>query len=188
MRSGITSAFNKTLNEALQIGIKIRWFLTNKVTPSLLMGVLKGEFGTPGLVGAVSIEKVRSGKIRLLTAPRTIPESGLLHDLNEDVNNATTMRTVSAGKVYYLIQVGINLVSTANDEDCEIYTSKGAEPNNQIVRLTSEIDATRTVDSQTLVIAYPHPIPIAEGRLIQLKGGSVNTLADGWLIGWEENA
>lgn len=68
LRSGITAPFNKGLNEALQFTIQMPWYIENSVQPSQLIGILKGEQGTPGLPAAISVLKDQNNYVALLTA------------------------------------------------------------------------------------------------------------------------
>lgn len=68
LRSGITSAFNKRLNEALQFNPQMAFNIENTVTPSQTIAVLKGEQGTPGLPAAVSAVKDDNNLIMLATS------------------------------------------------------------------------------------------------------------------------
>jgi hypothetical protein len=65
LRSGVTAPFNKRLNEALQFNPQMPFNIGNTVTPSQLIGVLKGEQGTPGLPAAVSVVKDNTNLIML---------------------------------------------------------------------------------------------------------------------------
>lgn len=68
LRSGITSAFNKRLNEALQFNPQMGFNIENTVTPSQTIAVLKGEQGTPGLPAAISAVKDDNNAIALATS------------------------------------------------------------------------------------------------------------------------
>lgn len=69
LRSGITSAFNKRLNEALQFNPQMGFNIENTVTPSQTIAVLKGEQGTPGLPAAISAVKDDNNLIMLAVSP-----------------------------------------------------------------------------------------------------------------------
>lgn len=69
LRSGITAPFNKRLNEALQFNPQMPFNIGNTVIPSQLIGVLKGEQGTPGLPAAISAVKDSNNLIMLVTTP-----------------------------------------------------------------------------------------------------------------------
>lgn len=69
LRSGITAPFNKRLNEALQFNPQMPFNIGNTVTPSQLIGVLKGEQGTPGLPAAISAVKDDNNLVMLATSP-----------------------------------------------------------------------------------------------------------------------
>jgi hypothetical protein len=69
LRSGITAPFNKGLNEALQFSAQMPFHIENSVVPSQLLGILKGESGTPGLPAALSVVKDDNNLVMLATSP-----------------------------------------------------------------------------------------------------------------------
>jgi len=81
LRSGITAPFNKRLNEALQFDPQMPFDIENNVSPSLVLGVLKGEQGTPGLPASVSVVKDLNNYVALLT---TTLELGTLRVIRID--------------------------------------------------------------------------------------------------------
>jgi len=191
LRSGITAAFNKNLNEALQIGVKIRWFLTNRVNPSLLMGVLKGSFGTPGLVAAVSVEKDEAGEIRLAVSSSTSLKGKPMEYLfKQAAAVAQVIRTIPKGKVFFVVSCGISLYSTANNDIGYVYT--GTTEATPLCLATSAITAVNQVTSSTTSFhTFSQPLPVS-GALaetyIQVKCGNAGSQGNAWLVGWLEDA
>lgn len=68
LRSGVTAPFNKRINEALQFNPQMPFHIENNVSPSLLVGVLKGEQGTPGLPATLSVVKDNNNLVMLATS------------------------------------------------------------------------------------------------------------------------
>jgi hypothetical protein len=68
LRSGITAPFNKGLNEALQFSAQMPFHIENSVSPVQLLGILKGESGTPGLPAAISAIKDDNNLIAVATS------------------------------------------------------------------------------------------------------------------------
>lgn len=90
LRSGITAPFNKRINEALQFNPQMGFNIENTVTPSQLIGVLKGEQGTPGLPAAISVVKDDNNLIMLAVSPI---ERGLLKS-----QGLTTTLSIAGGE------------------------------------------------------------------------------------------
>ena len=119
----------------------------------------------------------------------TSPEHSLkgktiLYNTGTVAGGNLTLRTVTAGKTFYLLSAWISYVSTVDNSFAKIYVATTASP---LIDLRSSITATyHTSDSNSLIATYPHPIPIAAGVAIILSSQSASTDADGGIVGWEE--
>ena len=108
----------------------------------------------------------------------------ILYDGDDVTNGTTTMRTVTAGKTYYLLMAGLAFYSSANGEEARIRIGGGT---NFILRLASRITPTyRTTDSDHSEVTFPHPIPVAAGVAISVTSTAAVLGAYGWIVGWEE--
>ena len=190
LRSGIVSGFNKTLNEALQIGIKIRWFVSNRVNPSLLMGVLKGSFGTPGLVAAISAEKDNVGvKLAVSNATALRGKTIEFHSA-QTTGSSQLILTVAKGKIFYITGCGITMHASVDNDVGNLYVGAAATAALCIVR--SAITATyQTKSVETATLNFASPIPISgetAAQTINVVCGQASSQASGWIVGWEEDA
>jgi len=96
----------------------------------------------------------------------------------------TTMRTVTAGKTFYLAMAGLMYSASVGNVKASIKTSVDS---TLILQMYSHITATyHTQDSDHAEITFPHPIPIAAGVEIQVYSSNAGITANGWIIGWEE--
>ena len=187
LRSGITAAFSKTLNEVLQIGPRIRFFVSNNVRPSLIMGIIKGLSGTPGTVAAVSVEKDRAERIRLLTqnftALKDHPDIAYIFD---SANNATEVSyTVPAGKILYLLYAQLTTRASTDNKIGRLHINDGGRT---IFYLKSQIDAVRVTDVQHAEITFPIPLPITAGDVVGVYSSAATIDAYIAVIGVLENA
>jgi len=102
---------------------------------------------------------------------------------NVGANNSTqTIRTITAGKTYYLLSVGLTYNSGTAGASANVSTTDG-------VLLLMYLGATATYNTSVgdhAELTFPHPIPIAAGKTITVTSGNANSNAAGWIIGWEE--
>lgn len=115
LRSGITAPFNKRLNEALQFNPQMPFNIENSVTPSQLIGILKGEQGTPGLPAAISAVKDDNNLIMLAVSPI---ERGILKISQSTVTftgaaTFTITETVPVNKKWILKGYTFDITGTA---------------------------------------------------------------------------
>ncbi len=188
LRSGITTGFNKNLNSALSIGPSIRYWLTNRVKPALLTGVLKGGFGTPGIVAAINVEKeaLGNGLARLSTTHSSgLKGKLILKHTGTATNGSTALLTVNEGKVFYLLQAGINYHATVDEKVGSLFETT---PGVIYLRALSSINATKVSDSNTFTITYPHPIPVLAGRILTVDSDDAGLTCFGWVVGYEDDA
>ena len=119
----------------------------------------------------------------------TSPEHSLkgktiLYNRTDVTNGAATLRTVTAGKTYYLLQAALSYYATAGNKTALMFIGTSA---SILFRMNSTITPTyHTADRDTLIFVYPHPIPIAAGTAIQIDSSDAGLKADGWIMGWEE--
>lgn len=187
LRSGIVAGFDKTLNEALQIGPTIRYSLQNRVKPSLMMGVLKGRQGTPGLVAALSAEKDELGVIRLATTGlKALKEKDIILSSNSAVNTVTDLRTVPTGQRYYLMSAVLSFTGTVNNAEAYLYVNTTA---TAILHSALAITATyHTTDHQSMFLSFGTPVPFEAGDVFRVNSDAAACTAFGHLVGWLEDA
>lgn len=187
LKSGVTSGFNKTVNEALQIAPTVRYFLSNQINPSLLIGVLKGAIGTPGQAAAISAEKDAQGNVRLSTTQLTALRGKEVDFLQGSIiNGSDTMITVPTGKIYYLVSCTLTYEATANSAEAFIYKNLAG---NVILKMISKITATYyTSDTGHAEIAFPYPIPFVAGDAIKVYSNSASLSANAMIVGFLEDA
>ena len=108
----------------------------------------------------------------------------ILYDRTDVTNGTATVRTVTAGKTYYLLQAALSYYATAGNKTALMFIGTSA---SILFRMNSTITPTyHTADRDTLIFVYPHPIPIAAGTAIQIDSSDAGLKADGWIMGWEE--
>lgn len=185
LRSGITAAFDKSLNEVLSLFPSIRYWITNRVNPSLLVGILKGSFGTPGIVSAVSVEKDEDNQIRLSIAARKMLQGKtILYDFQQTTNSPVNLRTVAAKKTYYLVAAGTTMYSTVTNIYGTVYIGTTARTFLSVLSAITPTYATAHATSDH--ITFPHPLPIAAGEIIRTSTNNAAGQITSWIIGYEE--
>ena len=108
----------------------------------------------------------------------------ILYDVEWAAGGNTTLRTVTAGKTYYLLMAGLIYESTIAEE---IVTIQIDDYNHLILEMAASITATyNEYDAGHAEISFPHPIPITAGKVIRVTSGHANMGGRGWIIGWEE--
>ncbi len=188
LRSGIVSGFNKSLNEALSILPSIKYWVTNRVKPALLMGVLKGASGTPGMLAAISAEKDSYGQIRVATTELTALRGKEIDgDSNSVTNDDQPMKLVGSKKIFYVMAITLSYVATA--------AVAGALANIHIVRVTKPGENQHLIymhavgtNAQTQTLSFATPLPLHPGDAIHIQSSALTVVARGTVSGWEENA
>lgn len=181
LRSGIVATLDKQLNEALQIGPKIKFFLHNIVRPSMVMGLLKGRAGTPGLVAAASIERNSNTSHNRLSTTNLLELEDKYTSVaygTADCNNSTVqVLTPIATRTFYILVMGL-----AHDAGAagivELYNTV---TGGKLLEMRS--DGTAGSAGQ-LCVTLPKPIPIIPGKIIYVKSSAVGLAATGWVIGY----
>ena len=108
----------------------------------------------------------------------------ILYDHALTTAATTTMRTVTAGKTYYLLQAGVTYHCTGDEKTGGIWIVSNA---NNLIKIRTSITATyNTAVSDTITVTYPHPIPIAAGQTIRVNSSAAELTVRGWIVGWEE--
>jgi hypothetical protein len=188
LRSGIIAGFNKRLSEALQTAIKMRFFLQNKVAPTLLTGILKGTQGTPGLVAAISAEQDTTGNIRLATSQLTALKGKTLIFKTDTANNATVaLYTVPTGKTFYLLHITCGMHGQTANQIGLIHI--GADSDNRLLIMKSDITAVyHPLDEKFVNITFPTPIPFPAGTVINAFSDSANLSLYPTIVGYLEDA
>ena len=128
LRSGVTAPFNKRINEALQFNPQMPFHIENNVSPSLLVGVLKGEQGTPGLPATCSVVKDDNNLVALATSniERGSLVNYVLTTTPTGAGTTTNDFTPPAGKKWIVKAVhtyGSSLVSTITRSQIRIRTN-----------------------------------------------------------------
>ena len=108
----------------------------------------------------------------------------ILYDNNNAANAVTVIRTVTAGKTYYLMACGLKMHSTTDNKWGQLQVGAGAD----VLLYGGTAITAGTVDSfdQVQILSFPHPLPIAAGVEIKVQSNDATTLAAAWIIGWEE--
>jgi hypothetical protein len=159
LRSGITSAFNKSLNEALQFAPQMPFNIENTVTPSQLIAVLKGEQGTPGLPAAVSAVKDDNNLIMLAVSPMERGELTLKRETTlGSVTTITHNFTVPAGQKWVLKNVSI-----ANTGTMTITSTRTT------IKIASGDDTVLARGTTNLEYNFPQPITLSEGFVVETR-------------------
>jgi len=114
----------------------------------------------------------------------TLEGKTILYDKGSADNSTVTIRTVTAGKTYYL--VAVQLVTYGTADGGTAYIEIGAA-GNRILRTYTPITATyQTSNTSHAEMAFPHPIPLAAGQSIRVISGPAGTTGVGQIVGWEE--
>lgn len=187
LRSGITAGFSKTLNEVLQIGPKIRYWIQNKVRPVLLTGILKGSQGTPGLVAAISAEQDSpTGRIRLSVSQATaLRGKTILRESDSIANGTQTVYTVPTGKIFYLMQGQLSTLATGAGFG-QLYIDTTA---TRLLRLDASFTAVNYIrDGQSETFVFPFPVPLTAGQAIIVSSSAATITSYANVIGWLEYA
>lgn len=111
----------------------------------------------------------------------------ILYDSGQAVGATTdAIRTVTAGKTYYLLAMFLDLsgnVDATGGGLARIYIA----PSSDLLALRLAITATyKITDSQHSEWVTPYPIPIAAGKVINVICGAANCTATAHIVGWEE--
>lgn len=159
LRSGITSAFNKRLNEALQFNPQMGFNIENTVTPSQIIAVLKGEQGTPGLPAAISAVKDDNNLIMLAVAPIERGELKLIQTnlTFGGIGSKRVETVVPKGKKWIIkaMQSGGSGTATVSYRNISVYLNSSITIkilNDTATSLTTVYPETLILNSQQLVI------------------------------------
>ena len=99
------------------------------------------------------------------------------------VSGATaTLRTVTAGKTYYLLYANLSVKSSDNFETASIKF----DTDYLILKYTAVTAIYNENFASTTSKTFPHPIPIAAGTVITVVSSAGGTTASAQIIGWEE--
>ena len=108
----------------------------------------------------------------------------ILYNIASATNAATAVRTVTAGKTYYLVACGLSVHSTTNQADCYLYLTTTARV--LLHHRAATVATYKTTDSRHSELSFPYPIPIAASTVIYVSTDDAGATAFGWIIGWEE--
>ena len=108
----------------------------------------------------------------------------ILYDTNSAVDGIATVRTVTAGKTYYLLQAGLRAYATGDSKITKLWV--GADSNVLLSYRTAVTATYKTSDAHVFSLTYPHPIPIAASTSIRVESGDGSLFVTAWIIGWEE--
>lgn len=123
--------------------------------------------------GQVSNASNRNDALCLLQGRTVIYNTNNAVDVQDE-----TLRTVTAGKTFYLMVAGITFKTGANPGMA--YISSNSKADNILI-----IDLPAT-SHFTTALMFPQPIPFAPGETIQISTSSVGCSAYAWITGWEE--
>lgn len=141
------------------------------------------------VIGSVKItDGTETATVNASNFLETSPEHSLkgktiLYDRANATNGTGVLRTVTAGKTYYLLEAGFWYKATTNNAEGKLYVSNANQP---ILYMSAKITATYWVsDTDHAELTYPHPLPIAAGVSLWVSASAGMTV-QGWIIGWEE--
>ncbi len=108
----------------------------------------------------------------------------IIYDDAGIANGTATIHTVTAGKTFYILQIGL----TYDADDLSKRSNIEINPGGKLLlQAFSRTTATyNTQDSNTITVAYPHPIPVAAGLTIDVRSYAGTVDSFGWVLGWEE--
>lgn len=114
----------------------------------------------------------------------TLEGKTILYNSNSKANGTETLRTVTAGKTYYMIMAGLSYKATASSRVGILYVDSDT---NHLIHHISAITATyNEVDRGSTVVVFPHPLPVAAGIDININSDAATIGVYGWIVGWEE--
>ncbi len=187
LRSGITSGFNKTLNETLSLIPNIKYWLTNRVKPVLLTAVLKGSFGTPGLVATITAVRSKLSTTSLPVVLEGAPYENGMWGVEGVTSGAgfVTVLTANPQETLYITLIGMQVyAATTTDAICKVVI--GA--NRLVLFDKTEISADRTIYSNSQIVTPSRPCIIQPGETVKVYSASANAIATCWLVAEKVNA
>lgn len=188
LRSGIISSFNKNVNEALSLLPSIRYWITNRVKPALVVGVLKGSYGTPGLVAAIAAKKDGDGTPRLATDGGATLLRGRTMIGGSNINVANSTQTIyipPLKKIAYIAGLylsNVNTAAVAGAYSRMFVFYADSTDRNLLLKLGVGTNA------DTNAITFPVPIAIRRGDVIKLQSSATTIETAGGVYGWVEDA
>lgn len=122
----------------------------------------------------------------LATGAAPLAGKTILYNYAYAINDLTVaVRTVTAGKTYYMLGYWLSIKATADNEAGYIFVEN--DPAGTIILMNSSITATYKVsDTQTAMLAFPYPIPIVAGQTIRVASTAATITAFAGIVGWEE--
>lgn len=163
------------------------------------IGTLAANSGVD--IGDVDVKSIAAGdnnigNVDVATLPALAAGTNTIGNINEArgktmlynqgavSNGLATIRTVTAGKTYYLLALGLNVHSTNDGEVAQVYAGTSA---SMLMFIQTGVTATyNTRFEATYVVPFLHPLPIAAGTAIKVQSSAAGTSAYAWIIGWEE--
>jgi hypothetical protein len=107
----------------------------------------------------------------------------ILYDRQGSVTNAAaTVRTVTAGKTYYMVAYGLSYYASSNDVSAALYITNS---NKYLVKVQTAIDSAGH-DSNAYLMNFALPIPIAASTSIVCESFGAGCTIAAWVIGYEE--
>jgi len=108
----------------------------------------------------------------------------ILYNSGNALNSTTVLRTVTAGKTYYMIAANLSWTTAAANIDGSIYV--GATGNIIVQGITSFKTDQQVGGGNQINIVFPHPIPVVAGVEIKVRSAGATERFFGSIIGWEE--
>ena len=138
-------------------------------------------------IGDVDIASPLDGSGNVKTAEQLAPVSiaysrTMIYDQAGAENTTTTVRTVTAGKTYFLVHAQLFCRSTVDNTEGRMIIN-----GSVALDIFTAVTATyKTSDVQTETLAPATPIPVPAGATIQVYSNNISHYATVLIAGWEQ--
>lgn len=101
------------------------------------------------------------------------------------VNGASnSMYTITAGKTFYIVLATLGYEATHDGANAYLWIGSATD---RLLEAWANITGTyKTSDTNTIPLAFPHPLPVAAGVTIGVTSDHADMRAHASFVGWEE--